>query len=78
MRAEVDDLTKANRHVDEARRIVWEQKGRITRLRTAGVDTVEAERTLRLLEANLLTFDEHKRALEREQQGLPPRLIAAE
>ena len=44
------------------------QKGRIIRLRSAGVDTLDAETTLRLLEANLQTFDEHRRALKSEQQ----------
>jgi hypothetical protein len=90
MRAEFDDLTKATCHVEEARRIVWRQKGRIIRLRSAGVDTLDAETTLRLLEANLQTFEDHRRALESEQQEchsegnvrgwpvLPPRLIAAE
>jgi hypothetical protein len=89
-RAELDDLTKATSHVDEARRIVLRQKGRIIRLRSAGVDTLDAETALRLLESNLQTFDEHRRALKSEQQelhsenrvrGWPtprPRLIAAE
>lgn len=90
MHAELDDFTKAACHVEEARRIVWRQKGRIIRLRSAGVDTLDAETTLRLLEANLQTFEEHKRALEPEQQERPsenpvrgwpippPHLIAAE
>ena len=80
MRADVGDLTKAMRYVEEAQRIVWEQKGRIIRLRAAGVDTADAERTLRLLEANLQTFREHERALELDPQGpaLPARLMAAE
>jgi hypothetical protein len=78
MRAEVDDLAKAKRYVKEAQRIVWEQKGRIMRLKKAGVDTVDAERTLRLLETNLQTFREHERALALEGAALPPRLIAAE
>ena len=90
MRAEFDDLTKATCHVEEARRIVWRQHGRIIRLKSAGVDTLDAETTLRLLQANLQTFEDHKRALEPEQRErqsegnvrgwpvLPPRLIAAE
>ena len=90
MRAELDDLINATCHVEEARRIVWRQKGRIIRLRSAGVDTLDAETTLRLLEANLRTFEEHRRALEPERQerrsesrvrgwpNHPPRLIAAE
>ena len=90
MRTNVDDLAKASALVEEARRIVWRQKGQIIRLRAAGADTQDAERTLRLLEANLQTLQDHQRALEPEQQerdtashvrgwpGLPPRLIAAE
>ena len=80
MRAELGDLTKATRYVEDAQRIVWEQKGRIIRLRAAGVDTLDAERTLRLLEANLQTFREHERALKLDRQGpaFPPRLMAAE
>jgi hypothetical protein len=64
MVADVDYLSKARCRVEEARRIVWEQKGRIIRLRAAGRDTWDAERTLRLLEANLQTFREYKHRLE--------------
>jgi hypothetical protein len=90
MHAEFDDLTKATCRVEEARRIVWRQKGRIIRLRSAGSDTRDAETTLRLLEANLRTFEDHRRALapgqrERPSEGnvrgwpvLSPRLVAAE
>jgi hypothetical protein len=80
MAAEVHDLTKATRYVKDAQRIVWEQKGRIIRLRAAGVDASDAERTLRVLEGNLQTFREHQRAVELECQGpaFPRRLIAAE
>jgi hypothetical protein len=90
MVADIDHLSKARCHVEEAQRIVWQQKGRIIRLRAAGLDTLDSERTLRLLEANLQTFQEHKRELERNQEGAfpeirlrgwptwPPHLIAAE
>jgi hypothetical protein len=64
MVAHVDRLSRAKCHVEEARRIVWEQKGRIIRLRAAGLDTRDAERTLRLLEANLQTFLEYEHTLE--------------
>jgi hypothetical protein len=43
-----DDLRRAEELVAEARRIVRQQKGRIIRLRAAGVDTWDAERALRL------------------------------
>jgi hypothetical protein len=54
--------------VEEARRMVWEQKGRIIRLREAGRDTRDAQRVLLLLEANLQKLGEHKQKLE--QDGL--------
>ena len=47
--------------VDEARRMVWEQKGRTIRLREAGRDTWDAQRVLLLLEANLQKLQEHKK-----------------
>ncbi len=45
--------------VEEAQRIVWEQEGRIIRLRAAGRDTKDAERILRLLETNPQTFQKY-------------------
>jgi hypothetical protein len=59
-------LSKARRDVEEGRRLVWQQKGRIARLRAAGLETSDAERTLRILESNLNTFEEHSNFLERE------------
>jgi hypothetical protein len=53
MAADDDHLNKARLYVEEAQRLVWEQKGRIARLRAAGFDTLSAEQILRLLEANL-------------------------
>jgi hypothetical protein len=67
MAADDDHLTRAMRHVEEAQRIVWEQKGRIIRLRAAGVDTFDAERTLEVLQANLRTFQEHMASLSKSQ-----------
>ena len=58
---------KLSATVEEAQRIVWEQKGRIIRLRAAGLDSLDAERTLRLLEANLKVLQEHARWLERKE-----------
>ena len=37
-----DDLRRAEEHVAEAPRLVQRQKGLISRLRTAGVDTWDA------------------------------------
>jgi hypothetical protein len=50
--------------VEEAQRIVWEQKGRIIRLRAVGHDTWDAQRILQLLEANLQNLREYKHRLE--------------
>jgi hypothetical protein len=52
-----DDLRRSiARLIEEARRMVTEQKGRIARLKATGVDTAFAELTLRALEANLKRF----------------------
>ena len=59
-----NDLRRAEELVAEGRRIVQQQKGFIVRLRAAGVDTLEAERTLRLFEANLRRFEEHRDVLK--------------
>ncbi len=64
MSVEGDALTKAKRHVEEGRRLVWEQKGLIARLKASGADTRNAERTLRVLESNLAMFEEHRSWLE--------------
>ena len=64
MSAEDNPLNKARRLVDEGRRIVWRQKGLIARRRAAGLDVVEAEQILQLLEANLKTFEQHRDSLE--------------
>jgi hypothetical protein len=61
---EENDLRRAEEHVAEGRRLVQQQKGRIIRLRAVGADTGDAERTLRLLEANLRRFEEHRDSLK--------------
>jgi F420-0:gamma-glutamyl ligase len=60
-----DDLRRAAELVVEAQRFVYEQKGKIIRLKNAGIDTSEAERTLQMFETNLRTFEKHRDALER-------------
>jgi hypothetical protein len=55
-----DDLHRIEGHVAEARRLVQQQKGLITRLRAAGVDTWDAQKILSLLESNLQRFEEHR------------------
>ena len=62
----VGDVDHLECLVEEARRMVWEQKGRITRLRAAGRSTWDAQRVLLLLEANLQKLREHKQELERD------------
>jgi hypothetical protein len=64
MSTDDESLSKAKRHVAEGRRIVWEQRGLIARLRAADFDTLDAERTLRVLEENLKVFQEHRDLLE--------------
>jgi hypothetical protein len=64
MSTDNDPLNKARRLVVEGRRIVWEQKSLIARLRAAGFDTLDAERTPRVLEKNLKVFEEHRDSLE--------------
>ena len=70
-----NDLRRAEELVAEGRRIVRQQKGLIVRLRAAGVDTWEAERTLRLFEANLRRFEEH-RDPSQKQKTLTTRMDA--
>ena len=59
-----NDLHRANEVVLDASRIVQQQKGLIVRLGAAGVDTSNAELTLRFLEKNLRRFQEYRDALE--------------
>lgn len=60
-----NDLFRAEELVAEARRYVQEQKGRIVRFNAAGVDTANAERTLRMFESNLRRFEEHRDILKK-------------
>ena len=66
------NLRRAEEHVAEARRLVLQQKGLITRLRAAGIDTSNAERILKVLERNLKTFEEHRDALTRRHADVGP------
>jgi GTP cyclohydrolase II len=59
-----DDLRRAEELVAEGRRIVQQQKGRIIRLRAAGVDTWNAQRAFHLFEANLRRFEEYREILK--------------
>jgi hypothetical protein len=69
-----NDLRRAEELVAEGRRIVQQQKGLIVRLRAAGVDTWEAERTLRLFEANLRRFEEHRDPSQKQKVAIATRL----
>jgi hypothetical protein len=55
-----DDLRRIEEHVAEARRMVQRQKGLIIRLRAAGVNTLDAQRILWLLESNIRRLEEHR------------------
>ena len=58
-----DALTLAIRHVAQARRIVWQQRVRIERLKALGADATCAEETLRMFERNLKIFEDHRDCL---------------
>jgi hypothetical protein len=62
-----NDLRRAEELVAEGRRIVRQQRGRIIRLRAAGIDSLDAERAFRLFEANLRAL---RRAPKRSQAGV--------
>ena len=59
-----NDLHRAEELVLEARRFVREQEGLIVRLRIAGVDTLNAELTLQVLEKNLRRFEEYQNSIK--------------
>ena len=63
-----NDLRRAREIVAEAQRFVHEQNGKIIRLKTAGRDTCDAEKTLQLFESNLKVFEEHRDVLQRARQ----------
>jgi hypothetical protein len=65
-----DDLRRVEEHVAEARRFVQRQKGLIVRLRAAGVNTLDAQRTLWLLESNLRRLEQHRDHLKGNVQQL--------
>ena len=52
-----ESLAQAERHVVRARRIVARQRRVIERLKAIGADTTDAEKSLRLFEANLAIFE---------------------
>jgi hypothetical protein len=64
MRDRDHHLQRAAELVAEAQRFVYEQKGKIIRLKTAGLDTSGAERTLQMFETNLRVFEEHRDTLQ--------------
>ena len=66
-----DDLLGAIAYrIEEAQRMVTEQKGRAARLEATGVDRALAELTLRALEANLKRFQNHNDWFERKELNL--------
>ena len=54
-----DDLRRIEGHVAEARGMVHRQKGLVIRLRGGGVNKLDAQRILWLLEANLRRLESH-------------------
>ncbi len=67
-----NNLRRTEEHVAEARRLVLQQKGLITRIGAAGIDTSNAERILKVLERNLKTFEEYREALKRRHGDVGP------
>jgi hypothetical protein len=59
------DLETAERHVKEGRLIVDEQRGRIARLKSLGLDTRDAENHLRTFRDTLDIFRDHLKALQK-------------
>ena len=55
-----EDLRRVDEHIAEARRSVQQQKGLLVRLRAAGVNTLDAQRILWLLESNLRRLEQHR------------------
>lgn len=66
-----DDLRRIEGHVAEARCFVHRQKGLLTRLRAAGVNTFDSQKILWLLETNLRRLEDHRNWL-REPGGDRP------
>jgi hypothetical protein len=56
----LDDVRRIEGHIAEARRLVHRQKGLVIRLRAAGVNTLDAQRILWLLESNLKRLEDHR------------------
>jgi hypothetical protein len=55
-----DDLRRIEGHIAEARGMVHRQKGLVIRLRGTGVNTLDAQRILWLLETNLKRLEGHR------------------
>jgi len=54
-------LEQAIRHVDEAKRLIAEQRQRIEKLKAAGISTLDAEQTLDVLSSTLPLLEKHER-----------------
>jgi hypothetical protein len=66
MASDVGKIAQAAKRVMDARQLVFDQKTRVVRLRAVGMDSGDAERILRVLEANLEVFKGH---LEKLRSG---------
>jgi hypothetical protein len=60
-----DRITQAERHIAKAQQIIAAQKVRIARLKAVGAFTLDAEHTLKVFEANLRIFEDHRDYLKR-------------
>jgi DNA invertase Pin-like site-specific DNA recombinase len=73
-----NELERAVRHVREGRRIVAEQRDRVARLKSLGLDTREAESNLRIFRDTLAIFQDHLKALQKPHRPIQPSGPASE
>jgi hypothetical protein len=57
---EMEELRRADRHIDRAQQIIAEQQLELGRLRLKGYNTKLAEQTLEVFEEGLRTMDLHR------------------
>jgi hypothetical protein len=65
-------LRWANETIAEAQRFVHEQKGKIIRLKPAGRDMCDAEKTLQLFESNLKVLEDTGRCSKEPRNDAVP------
>jgi uncharacterized protein with PIN domain len=57
---EMEELRRADRHIDRAEQIIVDQQLELRRLRIKGYDTKLAERTLEIFEDSLRIMQQHR------------------